>query len=298
MKRARPLFPEEPTDNALLLHRRHFIQEGLSGPVLRALTLQQKRERCLTSEDGYNWRDYFDRCRTRGYCCQQNGDYRGLTELAAYNNVNVKHMDICGCRVPDYLDKNKIANKFWFPIPGLCKKMWPTHILFATQLPDLNIDGMDLNRKLHLAMLYTRSTFSFHQYIMGVDYIIGKPIYEDFLYHVGGRTIFRTPGSPICYISNTFGDNATMRSYAYKPLTSTVMNIMQPRRSAGDCWNIQLKWDKDVSRVNGRLMVDGFVITTQGRMIDEATLAIEQNRDGPSEDLSDATESTQELEFI
>lgn len=95
--------------------------------------LDLKKKRALTDVYGQPWDDVFFYCWKRGICCSQNADFLGFTQLISMRYDFVKHMDICHCKVQNTIPQWRSRNvgTFWFPIPGLCKKLWPTKTLFS-----------------------------------------------------------------------------------------------------------------------------------------------------------------------
>lgn len=101
--------------------------------AMKHLTLDLKRRSCLTDNSGQPWDDFFFHCWKHGFCCSQNVDFLGFTQLIAMRFPCVQHMDICPCKVTNTLRQWRSRNvgTFWFPIPGLCKKYWPQKTLFS-----------------------------------------------------------------------------------------------------------------------------------------------------------------------
>lgn len=101
--------------------------------LLKIVTLQQKVSKCLTDVNGQPWDDIFYFCWKRGHCCSQNADFLGFTQLLAMRFPKLRHMDICFCKVLNNILQWRSRNvgTFWFPVPGLCKKLWPQKTLFS-----------------------------------------------------------------------------------------------------------------------------------------------------------------------
>lgn len=118
---------------AVDMNKKKMILNGQCQKVVQGLTLKRKIQAALTDENGYPWDDVCWHIHREGYACSQNNDFASFNGLLRLRWPSLGYRDICNCSVTSpsqpFEENMKLA---WFPIPGLCKQLWPKETVWKT----------------------------------------------------------------------------------------------------------------------------------------------------------------------